>query len=188
MDSQASEFNYMQETARTVEPIPPERLVHRGVYRIHSRNLAIGVFDRRVMGYLGLRLKFGIVFVFTEYDRSTGAPHGTASAYELIGQCPVEIPLKEIGPSRCSTCESGEYIGYVQYAEAIPLYSSYSGKDWLAQGQWVCMGCTDPKPYASRNHELHELLLDYDPDIEDDAEEERARMDRRRAARWGEPR
>jgi len=50
--------------------------VRRGVYRIRSRNLTIGVYDGDG-GFVGVREKFGSRYLFTEYHHDRGAPYGT---------------------------------------------------------------------------------------------------------------
>ena len=42
-------------------------MVHRRLYRLHSRNLAFGVFNKEDNGFYGIREKFEKWFVFPEY-------------------------------------------------------------------------------------------------------------------------
>ena len=46
-------------------------------YKLHSRNLAIGVYDGNE-GFIGIREKFGPRYLFTEYHWDQGPPFGTA--------------------------------------------------------------------------------------------------------------
>jgi hypothetical protein len=54
------------------------------LYRLRSRNLPYGVYDGKG-GFTGIREKFGDLYLFTEYDHSTGEPYGTATALEDLG-------------------------------------------------------------------------------------------------------
>jgi len=64
------------------------------VYRIHSRNLAIGVYDGKG-GFVGLREKFGRTYLFTEFHHDTGAPYGTVHPLEKIGVLPDGVEILE---------------------------------------------------------------------------------------------
>jgi hypothetical protein len=60
---------------------PPTRpaiadCITRRVYVLHSRNLGVGVYDGE-QGFIGIREKFGHLFLFTEYHWDQGAPYGT---------------------------------------------------------------------------------------------------------------
>lgn len=68
------------------------------VYRLHSRNLERGVYDGE-QGFIGLRTKFGHVYLATEYHWETGAPHGTASPEADLGlDVPADVPLSDLLP------------------------------------------------------------------------------------------
>ena len=73
--------------------IPLDKCVARHVYRIHSRNLDYGVFDGNV-GFVGLREKFGHLYLFTEDHYDVGAPHGTVSPQEDLGAIPDDIEVR----------------------------------------------------------------------------------------------
>lgn len=64
-------------------------------YRLHSRNLAAGVFDGKT-GFLGIREKMGRRYIFCEYHWDTGAPFGTAQPLADLGTIPADIPIVEI--------------------------------------------------------------------------------------------
>lgn len=68
---------------------------NRGVYRISSRNLSVGVFRKETSGFVGIREKFGDMFLFEEAHFDTGAPFGTVFPKEKIGQLPDDIELTE---------------------------------------------------------------------------------------------
>lgn len=69
--------------------------VHRGVYKINSRNLSIGVFNKDNNGFIGIRRKFDAIYLDTEYHWDTGAPFGTVKPDSLICMLPEEIECKE---------------------------------------------------------------------------------------------
>ncbi len=51
---------------------------HRGIYKLSSRNLSLGVFNKPSNGFIGIREKFGDLYLFTEYHWDNGPPFGTA--------------------------------------------------------------------------------------------------------------
>ena len=59
------------------------------VYRILSRNLAFGVFQKD--GFIGIREKFKSRYLFKEYHWDTGAPYGTVKPKEEIQYCSLII-------------------------------------------------------------------------------------------------
>jgi hypothetical protein len=88
--------------------------IPRGVYRIKSRNLRLGVYAPGIHagGFIGLREKFGSEYLFTEYHWDTGPPFGTVTPTELLGELPENIHATEYLPqTRCSTC--GESLTFV---------------------------------------------------------------------------
>lgn len=89
---------------------------HGWLYRIHSRNLALGVFDKKKGGFIGIREKFGSRYLFMEYHYDTGAPFGTVTPLERLVKLPNEIHLGiEIDPpSICASCGVG-----VKYANGF---------------------------------------------------------------------
>lgn len=70
--------------------IPFEECKHGFLYRIHSRNLRLGVYDEAKKGFVGIREKFGSRFLATEYHYDTGAPFGTARPKKLLKECPIK--------------------------------------------------------------------------------------------------
>lgn len=78
--------------------IQREDLVERGIYRLHSRNLYVGVWDGRrekSCGFIGIREKFGEISLFKEFHWDDGAPYGTAKPLELLGILPEGIDIRE---------------------------------------------------------------------------------------------
>lgn len=53
-------------------------------YRLEARNFQAGIFDGDT-GFIGLRDKFGSIFLDTEYHWDTGAPFGTVHPIKEIG-------------------------------------------------------------------------------------------------------
>lgn len=75
--------------------IPVTECIKRKVYRIDSRNLSYGVYDGKY-GFIGIRSKFGIRYLFTEYHHDQGPPYGTVKPLEDLNiVLPDEIELSE---------------------------------------------------------------------------------------------
>ena len=78
-----------------------EECKHGGLYKISSRNLALGVYNEPSKGFIGIREKFGDEFLFTEYHWDTGEPFGTVQPREFLEMYPgdpeesVERPATE---------------------------------------------------------------------------------------------
>ncbi len=73
------------------QPIPLTECQHGGLYRINSRNLSLGVFNKEDNGFIGIREKFFCLYLFTEYHWDTGAPFGTVQPQELLEMYPHEV-------------------------------------------------------------------------------------------------
>lgn len=93
--------------------LPIDECEDRGIYRISSRNLSVGVFVKETSGFIGIREKFGDLFLFSEYHNDTGAPFGTVFPKEKIGQLPEDIELKE-------------YLGSVDQKTGKPVVYDYT--------------------------------------------------------------
>lgn len=82
----------------TQEDITPRnekfKLTRGHLYRIRSRNLPYGVYDGRG-GFIGIREKFGALYLFTELDYDLGAPYGTVTVKEDLGPVPEGIEPAE---------------------------------------------------------------------------------------------
>ena len=74
--------------------LPLAACVTGHVYRLHSRNLTLGVFNGQT-GFLGLREKFGQRYLFCEYHQETGAPFGTVRPLEDLGPIPADLAIVE---------------------------------------------------------------------------------------------
>jgi len=70
--------------------LPMEDCVHGGFYKIRARNFSCGVYDEKQKAFIGIRYKFGDVFLFPEYHWDTGEPHGTCKPKKFIKMCPLE--------------------------------------------------------------------------------------------------
>lgn len=86
----------------------PSQLVHGGAYKIRSRNLSHGIWNEKTQGFVGIREKFGDLFLFTEYHHDTGGTVGTATPLAFIETCPI-TDLREYH-SRCTNGRS-TYFG-----------------------------------------------------------------------------
>jgi len=63
-------------------------------YRVHSRNLAVGVFDGGT-GFIGIREKLGARYLFREYHWDQGPPFGTVRPVADLGPVPADLVLTE---------------------------------------------------------------------------------------------
>lgn len=70
--------------------IPINELKHRGIYKIRSRNLSVGIYNEVTKGFIGIREKFYMRYLFEEYHWDTGAPYGTVEPLEFIEMYPFE--------------------------------------------------------------------------------------------------
>ena len=73
--------------------IPLIKCEDRKIYRIHSRNLSVGVYRASTKGFIGIRSKFEAVYLFEEYHWDVGPPNGTVKPKEVIGELPANIKL-----------------------------------------------------------------------------------------------
>jgi hypothetical protein len=80
-----------------------------GVYRLKSRNLRVGVYDGNG-GFIGIREKFGDLYLFTEYHFDTGPPHGTVRPTEKLDVSTDGLPIVERFTPACRDC--GEEVEF----------------------------------------------------------------------------
>lgn len=78
-----------------MERILLDECKNRILYRIHSRNLVLGVFNISTKGFVGIREKFGHYFLFEEYHYDTGAPFGTVHPKEELELMPEDMILEK---------------------------------------------------------------------------------------------
>lgn len=78
----------------------------RALYRLNSRNLTLGVFVARERGFRGIRTKWCMRFIDTEYHWEDGAPFGTCQPVEKLPDAlPLEITLSaEEKHTVCRAC------------------------------------------------------------------------------------
>lgn len=126
--------------------IPLKDCKHGFVYRIHSRNLSIGVFNLEASGFVGIREKAGREYLFTEYHRDTGAPFGTVSPEAMIEECPLK-DLRTALDTECWECRKP-----VKFVKKSP--DDRIG-DWIHEGQTECR---KPSPSAPMNEKLFDYL------------------------------
>ncbi len=50
----------------------------------------MGVYREDKQGFVGIRVKFGIEFLFVEYHWDTGEPFGTVKPIEILELCPIK--------------------------------------------------------------------------------------------------
>lgn len=72
-----------------------ENCEHGFIYKIRSRNLKFGVFNKNDNGFIGIREKFDFKYLFTEYHWDTGAPYGTVKPKERLMPVPEDIQIME---------------------------------------------------------------------------------------------
>ena len=92
-----------------VKKIPLEQCEDRRLYRIFSRNLSFGVFRKETGGFIGIREKWGDLYLFEEYHWDNGPPFGTVNPQEALELLPPEIANSAyVEPeSICQTCLKG---------------------------------------------------------------------------------
>lgn len=64
---------------------------HGGVYFLHASNLSFGVYITEIQGFVGLRHKLGMNYLFIEYHWDYSVIIGTAQPITLLEHCPHEL-------------------------------------------------------------------------------------------------
>jgi hypothetical protein len=120
---------------------------HGYLYRIKSRNLSVGVFNKDNSSFIGIREKFGSRYLFSEYHRETGPPHGTVSPTEEIGPLPPGVEISE----RHEIIDSK-----TRQPISFDVPKSQGGKGWYFKYN----GESDPniEPVIQENTELLQIL------------------------------
>lgn len=70
--------------------IPLKECEHGYLYRISSRNLTYGVFNKKTKSFIGIRTKFDRKYLFEEFHDETEPPFGTAMPLEKLNECPIK--------------------------------------------------------------------------------------------------
>ena len=144
--------------------IPKDLCRDRFLYRINSRNLLSGVYRSATGGFIGIRAKFGDLYLFEEYHHDNGMPFGTVFPLEELEKLPDGILLKESLGSFCSKCEIP--TAYVNWAEGgNRTITLKSGGTMEVQGQWQHLeptDCPEPTSYGKSNVPLFDWLKEQD--------------------------
>jgi hypothetical protein len=143
--------------------LPLDALVVRGIYRLRSRNLNVGVYDGNI-GFIGIREKFHSLYLFREYHVDHGGMHGTASPLEFLGLLDEAIPVRETLGSKCLVCQAP--VDYVEWT-ADEEGNGYKGR-WCHINEQQGIDDTidhEVDPWAVPNAELFSALEAYDPPV-----------------------
>jgi len=126
--------------------IPLKDCRHGWTYRISSRNLAFGVFNSKTLGFVGIREKFGDLFLFEEYHQEAKA-YNTVTPLEAIEECPIQ-DLRCHLEDRCRECN-------VETDFVMEKPEGRVGR-WIHRGPTSCPG--DARPHALQNEPLFRYL------------------------------
>jgi len=74
------------------EKMPMAVMQDRRIYRIRSRNLVVGAWRAETQGFIGIREKFGDLYLFEEYHSEV---RGTAFAWEALDMVPDGVEISE---------------------------------------------------------------------------------------------
>jgi hypothetical protein len=77
-----------------MERIPLDQLKNGGFYKIQARNFSYGVYREEGKCFIGIRSKFGHLYLDTEFDWEVGPPCGTAFPLKFLEDCPIQ-PIRE---------------------------------------------------------------------------------------------
>jgi hypothetical protein len=121
------------------------------------------VYRASTGGFLGLRTKFGSVYVFEEYHYDHGAPFGTVIPNEPLPETlPEHIPNTDDLGTICQNCGTpAEYRYWPEGGEREITLSD--GSKMNVQGQWQHVQdteCTDVRSAHVGNPALHDWLLE----------------------------
>lgn len=139
--------------------IPIEECIERGVYRIRSRNLTIGVYDGDG-AFIGLREKFGDQYLFAEYHVDQGAPFGTVHPEEFICMLPEGLLCKVSWPGLWATNPETKKFEEVE-RRALEQGEAQHGKRISFVDRWKGTGERLPDnlyPFTQENQPLFDYL------------------------------
>ena len=80
--------------ANVEEYIPLEECKHSGLYRLYSRNFSLGIYTEKKKGFIGIRQKFTMIYLFTEFHWDADKTYGTAKPIEFLEWCPFYVGEK----------------------------------------------------------------------------------------------
>jgi len=126
--------------------IPLENCVKGRLYKLHSRNLAAGVFDGK-RGFIGIREKFDQRYLFTEYHWDSPA-FATAKPIEDLGvDVPEDIPVQE---------SLGSFDQITQRPTAFDKPVADGGRGWYFTDTGEAS--RDIRSYSKSNEELFKWI------------------------------
>jgi hypothetical protein len=128
-------------------------MVERGVYRIHSRNLSVGVWDG-VGGFIGIREKFGDEYLFREFHWENGPPYGTVKPLEFLTTLPEDIEIRENTDSFCHKCRQ-------------PVYHDSDKHQWFHTDNTQDGICLELRPCCATYQPLFDFLEPLDKEVSD---------------------
>lgn len=103
------------------------------LYRLHSRNLRMGVYQPEMYGkpgFIGIRNKFGNRFLDVETHYDACEHYGTAKPTEELAVCPLSDQRNDLG-TVCGTCKGP--IAYLPYPDGPRTKTYKSGdKEWTS--------------------------------------------------------
>jgi hypothetical protein len=103
------------------------------LYRLHSRNLSMGVWNPTLQskgGFIGIRTKFESRFLDVELHFDSDPRFGTAVPLEILAECPVPDQRLHLG-TICGRCDQEFGISipveFLPYADG-PRYKTYKSR------------------------------------------------------------
>jgi hypothetical protein len=123
------------------------------LYKIHSRNLSLGVYDGKE-GFIGVREKFNDLFLFTEFHFDQGPPYGTVFPKEDLGPIPDGIQPQE-------NFDTYDKVTGRKVEFDIPV--SQGGRGWYFTDTGV--GSTDIRPLTATNKDLFNYLFEREHEL-----------------------
>lgn len=131
-------------------------LKHGFIYKIHARNLCVGVWDKNAQGFIGIRHKLGSQYLFTELEYTTNSRFGTAMAVEALDESvPEGVRVSEALDPVCRHCGDRTYSAIV----ADPSWPR--GQRCTGDKHYVNSACPLEGTYCAvtqENKDLYDLL------------------------------
>jgi hypothetical protein len=126
---------------------------HRGLYKLHSRNLMLGVYNQETQGFCGIREKFNSRYVFEEYHADYDGPYKTAHPMELLpDELPAELePIEFFPECLCSVCKN--LCEYAKFPDGEHEITMDDGFKMIVPGEWRHL---DGSPRCSKMSGYHQ--------------------------------